>query len=58
MIMLYPFVPDTMDRLRCSLNLPPEVFSIDQLGTDIEAGHAIGEQTTYFPPPKTATVAS
>jgi len=52
MIMLHPFVPETMERLRGSLNLPPEVLSIDQLGTDIPAGHAIGEQVSYFPPGK------
>jgi methionyl-tRNA synthetase len=49
MIMLYPFVPETMDKLRVSLNLPKEVFTIDQLGTGIEPGHKIGEQQQYFP---------
>jgi methionyl-tRNA synthetase len=49
MIMLYPFVPETMDRLRLSLNLPPEVFSVDQLGTGIESGHEISEMGHYFP---------
>lgn len=49
MIMLYPFVPDTMNRLRESLNLPADVFSIDQLGTPIPAGHAIGTKQVYFP---------
>jgi methionyl-tRNA synthetase len=49
MIMLSPFVPQTMDRLREALNLPKEVFTIDQLGTGIEAGHVIGQQGTYFP---------
>jgi methionyl-tRNA synthetase len=38
-----------MNRLRVSLNLPPEVLTIDQLGTPIAAGHVLGEQTTYFP---------
>jgi hypothetical protein len=42
MIMLYPFVPGTMDRLRESLRLPPTVFRIDELGIAIPAGHAIG----------------
>ncbi|HVZ36111.1 MAG TPA: class I tRNA ligase family protein, partial [Polyangiaceae bacterium] len=37
MIMLYPFVPSTMDRLRESLRLPPDVFRIDELGTPIPA---------------------
>lgn len=50
MIMLYPFVPATMGRLRVSLNLPSDVFSIDQLGTAISAGHKMGEKAVYFPP--------
>lgn len=49
MIMLYPFVPSTMDRLRESLRLPADVFTADQLGTAIPAGHKIGEKATYFP---------
>lgn len=49
MIMLYPFVPETMDKLRVSLNLDPSVFSVDQLGTAIPAGHKIGEKVQYFP---------
>lgn len=49
MIMLYPFVPLTMDRLRHSLNLPADVFTVDQLGIAIPAGHAIGEKGIYFP---------
>jgi methionyl-tRNA synthetase len=49
MIMLYPFVPETMERLRVSLNLPEDVWSIDQLGTPIPAGHEIGAKGTYFP---------
>ncbi|MBC7396405.1 MAG: class I tRNA ligase family protein [Bdellovibrionales bacterium] len=50
MIMLYPFVPETMDKLRQSLNLSPEVFSIDELGKPIPFGHKIGEMREYFPP--------
>jgi methionyl-tRNA synthetase len=50
MIMLYPFAPTIMERLRESLNLAPSVFSIDELGTPIQAGHAIGEKKVYFPP--------
>lgn len=50
MIMLYPFVPTTMDRLRESLNLPRDVFRFDELGTPIPAGHAIGEKQPFFPP--------
>ncbi len=49
MIMLYPFVPETMEKLRVSLNLPKEVFTIDELGTGISPGHTIGEQQQYFP---------
>jgi methionyl-tRNA synthetase len=48
-ILLYPFVPSTMDRVRESLRLPPEVFSIDQLGTGIAAGHELGPKQQYFP---------
>jgi methionyl-tRNA synthetase len=49
MIMLYPFAPSTMDRLRQSLNLPESVFNIDEIGLAIPAGHVIGEKKTYFP---------
>ncbi len=49
MIMLYPFVPSTMERLRESLNLPADVWTIDQLGTPIPAGHEIGRKQVYFP---------
>ncbi len=50
MIMLYPFVPSTMDRVRASLRLPPSVFRVDELGTPIPAGHAVGPVGAYFPP--------
>jgi methionyl-tRNA synthetase len=49
MIMLYPFAPQTMERVRVSLNLPATVFNLDQLGTGIPAGHLIGEKQQYFP---------
>jgi len=49
MIMLYPFAPETMNRLRESLKLEPSVFSVDQLGTPIPAGHEIGPKQQYFP---------
>jgi methionyl-tRNA synthetase len=49
MIMLYPFVPGTMDRLRESLRLGEDVWSLDQLGTPIPAGHALGPKGEYFP---------
>lgn len=49
MIMLYPFVPGTMDKVRESLNLPASVFKIDELGIPIPAGHAIGQKQQFFP---------
>lgn len=49
MIMLYPFAPQTMERVRQSLNLPESVWTLDQLGTGIEAGHVIGQKGQYFP---------
>ncbi len=49
MIMLHPFVPATMDKVRQSLNLPESVFSIDELGKPILAGHTIGQKQQYFP---------
>jgi methionyl-tRNA synthetase len=49
MIMLYPFAPKTMDKVRESLNLPESVFSLDELGTGIPSGHKIGTKTQYFP---------
>jgi methionyl-tRNA synthetase len=49
MIMLHPFVPQTMDRVRESLNLPESVFTLSELGTGIEVGHVVGLKGTYFP---------
>lgn len=49
MIMLHPFVPATMERLRDSLRLPESVFRLDELGTSIPAGHEIGPKGSYFP---------
>jgi methionyl-tRNA synthetase len=49
MIMLYPFVPATMEKVRQSLNLPESVFSIDELGKPIPAGHEIGQKQQFFP---------
>ena len=49
MIMLYPFVPSTMHRLRRSLNLPESVFRLEELATGIKSGHQIGEMNQYFP---------
>jgi methionyl-tRNA synthetase len=50
MIMLYPFAPDTMNRLRQSLRLAPDVFRVDELGRPIAPGHAIGPKQQFFPP--------
>lgn len=49
MIMLYPFVPATMERLRISLALDASVWSVDQLGIPIPAGHKIAEMGKFFP---------
>jgi methionyl-tRNA synthetase len=49
LIMLYPFVPTTMDKVRESLNLPKDVFRIDELGIPIPAGHKIGQKQDFFP---------
>ena len=49
MIMLYPFVPETMNRVRESLDLPMDVFRVDELGIPMAAGHRIGAQQEYFP---------
>jgi methionyl-tRNA synthetase len=48
-IMLYPFVPETMERVRVSLQLPPDVFRLEELGVPIPAGHAIGAMQQFFP---------
>jgi len=49
MIMLAPFVPETVNELRLSLNLPESVLRAEELGTGIPAGHEIGAKRTYFP---------
>ena len=48
-IMLSPFAPETMEKLRKSLNLDESVYSIDELGKEFPADHTIGEQVEYFP---------
>ncbi len=48
MIMLYPFAPQTMNKVRESLNLPESVWSLDELGTGLAAGHVVGEKRDYF----------
>ncbi len=49
LIMLHPFVPSTMEKLRLSLNLPETIYAVSELGTGIAAGHRIGEKLQYFP---------
>jgi methionyl-tRNA synthetase len=49
MIMLAPFVPETMNELRKTLNLPENVFRAEELGTGIPAGHVINAKGVYFP---------
>jgi methionyl-tRNA synthetase len=49
MIMLYPFAPQTMEKLRETLRLSPEVFRVDELGKPMAAGHEIGPKQQYFP---------
>ena len=49
MIMLYPFAPQTMERVRESLGLGEEVWSVDQLGTGIDIGHSVNTKGVYFP---------
>lgn len=48
-IMLHPVAPETIDRLRQSLNLPEDIYSISELGVPMEAGHKIGEKQEFFP---------
>ena len=57
MIMLYPFVPNTMERLRESLRLPQSALSIDELGVPLPAGHEIGPMQVFFPTPADPTPA-
>ena len=48
MIMLYPFVPQTMEKLAATLNLDSKVFKVDNLGSGLPAGHTINEKQVYF----------
>ncbi len=48
MIMLHPFAPATMEKLRKSLNLPKNILKIDELGAPMPNDHTIGEQVQYF----------
>lgn len=48
-IMLHPFAPETMEKVRKSLNLPEDIYSLDNLGNPFPSDHKIGEQDQYFP---------
>lgn len=47
MILLYPFVPSTMERVRQAMNLPASVFSVDELGVPVPAGHTLGDAAAF-----------
>jgi methionyl-tRNA synthetase len=49
MIMLHPFVPATMARVREALALPESVLRVDELGASLPAGHAIAGMRSFFP---------
>ena len=49
-IMLYPFAPETVDKVRVCLNLPESIYSTDQLATPIEPGHEVSPLVEFFPP--------
>ncbi len=49
LIMIYPFAPETMEKLRKSLNLDETIYSIDNLAIDFPANHKISDQVEYFP---------
>jgi len=55
MIMLHPFAPATMEKVRQSLNLPSDVFRLEELGVALPAGHQVGPKLTYFPAVEGAT---
>ncbi len=48
-IMLHPVAPETMEKLRLSLNLPEDIYSIKNLENPFPRDHKIGIQTEYFP---------
>ena len=48
-IMLHPFAPETMEKVRISLNLPEDIYSIDNLAMPFPTNHKIGDQVKYFP---------
>lgn len=48
-IMLSPFAPETMDKVRKCLNLPESVYSVDELSVPIAAGTKVNEKVEFFP---------
>lgn len=48
-IMLSPFAPSTIERLRISLNLKEDIYQIDKLAESVDPGHEIGEMSEFFP---------
>lgn len=48
-ILLSPFAPFTMEKLRGTLNLPEDVYSIEEFGKPLPENHIISEQVEYFP---------
>jgi methionyl-tRNA synthetase len=49
-IMLHPFVPTTMEKVRQSLKLPLTIFDVNEFGIPMPAGHEIGQKQDFFPP--------
>ncbi len=48
-IMLHPFAPKTIERLRETLNLEADIYRIENLATGMKGGHKINDQQEYFP---------
>ena len=48
-IMLYPFAPQTMEKLKTVLNMSDEMLQIDQLGIPFPSGHKVQEKLEFFP---------
>ena len=47
MIMLYPVVPGTMEKVKETLKLDESVWRISEFGTGMSPGHKIGEMTVF-----------
>jgi methionyl-tRNA synthetase len=52
LIMLAPFVLETMEKLRLSLNLPESVYDVNEFTIPFPPNHKVGAQQEYFPAPK------